>query len=467
MILIKKAVEPITLTPDPVVDTTHVPDDAPNESEMMLAICKTEDGKLIDQVSKGKVLIPDAYRQVMAHGGLKAETSSSTDSAEGYPSRLPTTTVLQRETADKASLAVEILDSVPLTMDAELEYIARNDIRGFLSDAQVTQKHQQWLDKQVQVRLAKKTQIKHWLQIKPEKPSFDACRLEGKLILLSPELDKFEAVQEIKIPYQAVVFPYQTRDEARDHLLAKTLLDCPNNSEGQQMLKAALWYEVRRRQAKENQGRRTDILPNSVKSYIPINSHKDAAAVAGVGLTKFGQFLRVWNDLKKPDHQRVLERDHAIDMIASVLREEVSVFSCYKKYKRAARSHRNVAQFVKQEAKKHGIRLSTKSLVRKKQAALAQVKDADHFNPSEGFENQIVCGDYQKVLPLVPKEIAELIIVSPEYNLAKVNYNGKQYSDFYANYLDKLDILWTLCVDKLVTGGRLAIVISSVTNDHL
>lgn len=68
-----------------------------------------------------------------------------------------------------------------------------------------------------------------------------------------------------------------------------------------------------------------------------------------------------------------------------------------------------------------------------------QITSFDEFSEKKDFLNKTINGDIFKVLPLLPNEFADLIIIDPPYNLSK-NFNGFSFNamsdEKYDSYLD-------------------------------
>ncbi len=68
-----------------------------------------------------------------------------------------------------------------------------------------------------------------------------------------------------------------------------------------------------------------------------------------------------------------------------------------------------------------------------------QITSFDEFSEKKDFLNKTINGDIFKVLPLLPNEFADLIIIDPPYNLSK-NFNGFSFNamsdEKYDTYLD-------------------------------
>lgn len=68
-----------------------------------------------------------------------------------------------------------------------------------------------------------------------------------------------------------------------------------------------------------------------------------------------------------------------------------------------------------------------------------QITSFEEFSEKKDFLNKTINGDIFKVLPLLPNEFADLIIIDPPYNLSK-NFNGFSFNamsdEKYDSYLD-------------------------------
>lgn len=83
------------------------------------------------------------------------------------------------------------------------------------------------------------------------------------------------------------------------------------------------------------------------------------------------------------------------------------------------------------------------------------ITSIEQLKENNNPENKIINGDVFDVLPLLPDEFADLIIIDPPYNLSK-NFNGIKFNamknDSYENYLDSW--LPSVC-KKLKQNGSL------------
>ena len=68
-----------------------------------------------------------------------------------------------------------------------------------------------------------------------------------------------------------------------------------------------------------------------------------------------------------------------------------------------------------------------------------QITSVEEFNQKKDFINKTINGNLFEVLPLLPNEFADLIIIDPPYNLSK-NFNGFSFNamsdEKYDSYLD-------------------------------
>jgi modification methylase len=83
--------------------------------------------------------------------------------------------------------------------------------------------------------------------------------------------------------------------------------------------------------------------------------------------------------------------------------------------------------------------------------------------PIERIENQIILGDVLEGLSLIPDESVHLICTSPPYN-CNIPYGNHNDGMPWKVYLDWLFSIWKECSRVLVSGGRMAINIDSITN---
>lgn len=87
----------------------------------------------------------------------------------------------------------------------------------------------------------------------------------------------------------------------------------------------------------------------------------------------------------------------------------------------------------------------------------ADIVTLDHINEGFGFDNTTIQADLNDVLPLMPDDFADLVIIDPPYNLTK-EYNGTRFTAMSNdNYEDYLCSWFGLVCRKLKPTGSLYI----------
>jgi len=69
------------------------------------------------------------------------------------------------------------------------------------------------------------------------------------------------------------------------------------------------------------------------------------------------------------------------------------------------------------------------------------------------FENQIICEDSQKILPMLPENCIDVVVTSPPYNFG-MDYASTFDDHHWEVYFDKLFKIFSECIRVLKYGGR-------------
>ena len=92
----------------------------------------------------------------------------------------------------------------------------------------------------------------------------------------------------------------------------------------------------------------------------------------------------------------------------------------------------------------------------------------------DGWENTIVCGKCEELIPKVPNEKVDLVVTSPPYNvnLGKNKFNKNSYASYGDNmphdkYIEWLKSIFGLIKPKMVQGGRVCINIGDGKNGSI
>ncbi len=84
----------------------------------------------------------------------------------------------------------------------------------------------------------------------------------------------------------------------------------------------------------------------------------------------------------------------------------------------------------------------------------------------QAFENQIICGDSEKVLKQLPDNCIDLIFTSPPYNFG-LEYNTTEDGINWDKYFEKLYRIFDECVRTLKYGGRIIVNVQPLFSDYI
>jgi len=82
------------------------------------------------------------------------------------------------------------------------------------------------------------------------------------------------------------------------------------------------------------------------------------------------------------------------------------------------------------------------------------------------FENQIICGDSQKILSKLPDNCVDLVLTSPPYNFG-LDYASTEDDNHWETYFEKLFGIFSECVRVLKYGGRAVINVQPLFSDYI
>ncbi len=266
--------------------------------------------------------------------------------------------------------------------------------------------------------------LKDAKQVEP----FLVYRHEGKYVLLEDRYLEYLAVVEAKLDFDIIKRKFCNISEARIFFIQRVLIKSHLNA-AQRIILALSLKDHYTKKAKANQGRRTDLLSLSQKSFESIHVTKKLAGAANVGVQSFNRMKQL---VEKGEE--VLGKDKADEFIEKVIQDKMSISAVYRKY----RDQKEVDEKVKDFA-------------------------YDYENPSlkDGFRDKILQGDNINVLKKLPDECCSLVFTSPPYNVHKVDYDVEVPVVSYGKYLKKLSKMWVESSRILRKGGRLAINIAS------
>lgn len=89
-------------------------------------------------------------------------------------------------------------------------------------------------------------------------------------------------------------------------------------------------------------------------------------------------------------------------------------------------------------------------------------------NELTGIEDEIICGDSEKVLARIPRDTVDIILTSPPYNFG-LEYDTSAIPDTqqWDAYFTKLNKIWKQCKRVLKPGGRLIVNIQPLFSDYI
>lgn len=82
------------------------------------------------------------------------------------------------------------------------------------------------------------------------------------------------------------------------------------------------------------------------------------------------------------------------------------------------------------------------------------------------FQNQVICGDSQRVLEKLPNNCVDLVFTSPPYNFG-LDYEGSEDDHNWDAYFKKLFRILDECIRVLKFGGRLIINVQPLFSDYI
>ena len=274
---------------------------------------------------------------------------------------------------------------------------------------------------------------------------FIVWRRADSRVIVDARHNDYRVACELGLPIHIVEFDFESEDEAFDfmvmHQLNKTNLNAP-----QRMLLVRRLEKLVKTLAKANQGKRNDITIE--KDSNRIHTTKILAALANVGENSLRRFYRVID--KGAEY---LGEDNAQELVERIVAGTISVNS----------ANNRLTDAITKKNTKDDFAGKNPDLFHKENDPNADdEKEEDaviYQNPSlEGdLHGKIVCGDRVAVAGHLPDAWANLICLSPEYNLARVTYDVEIPLLPHYEYLEKLNTLWVECARVLKTGGRLVI----------
>lgn len=82
------------------------------------------------------------------------------------------------------------------------------------------------------------------------------------------------------------------------------------------------------------------------------------------------------------------------------------------------------------------------------------------------FENQILCGDSQKILSKLPDNCIDVVVTSPPYNFG-LDYASTEDDNHWEVYFEKLFNIFSECIRVLKYGGRIIINVQPLFSDYI
>ena len=326
-------------------------------------------------------------------------------------------------------------------------------IRSQSASTEEIERHNRRLDDWQQQRQSRFDQIEARLNAGHAVDPFKVWKTGNKLVIVDGRHLEYEVLRKLKLSYQTTELKFANRDEAEAHLIMTTLRG-PQLSTAHRCEMAMKLAPVFAKLAKQQQGRRTDLFPISGQKFHPVRTDKELAVIAGVGKDRFSKF-RQFKDKGKQYFSNRYE-----ELYNSLVCDEMSVNQVWRKLRNAQDKERDVLNFAAQTGCKAAKGRGQKTKAQKLGSSNAKFRNPDL---SKGFENEIYCEDALQTLKRLPAKQASLFFFSPPYNV-NTDYNGKQYLQRYADYLQYLGDVIEECSRILVDGGRLVINIAPVHN---
>lgn len=109
-------------------------------------------------------------------------------------------------------------------------------------------------------------------------------------------------------------------------------------------------------------------------------------------------------------------------------------------------------------------RLAEKQLEARAEQARSERRPYE-YRLTDGWENQILCGDAAQKLRMVPRNVASLVFFSPPYPTRLVKYDRYEYAS-YNKWLREMHKVLVRASHALKTGGRMVINVDA-TSDTL
>ena len=263
-------------------------------------------------------------------------------------------------------------------------------------------------------------------------------------VIVDARHEEYRIACEIELPISIIEFKFSHQDEAFA-FMAMHQLNRPNLNAPQRMLLVRRLEEIVKKLAKDNQGKRNDIA--SEKSNKKVHTKKILAALANVGENSLRRFYKVIDEGAK-----YLGEDKAKELVERILAETLSINN----------ANNRLTEAIKKKNAKDGFANNNPELFPKADGSNDDGKDEEivtYENPSleNCCHNKIVCGDRVSVAKHLPDAWANLICMSPEYNVNRIKYDVPIPVLPFYEYLEKLNTLWIECARVLRDGGRLVI----------
>lgn len=287
--------------------------------------------------------------------------------------------------------------------------------------------------------------LKEHLQKTQTVAPFIIWRNEDKQIIIDARHEEYTVSCELELPIYTIEYECNGKDEAFA-FMAMHQLNKPNLNSAQRMLLVRELEETVKKVAKSNQGKRNDLTDD--KSNKKFHTKKILAALANVGENTLRRFYKILDQ-----GAEYFGEDKAKKLVDQIIAETISVNNAHNRLDEAIKAKKNKDNFA-------GDNPEIFPNENNNDDDEENEIDAVIFkNPSveEDWHNKIVCGDRVAVARNLPDAWANLICMSPEYNVEGIGYDVPIPVLPYYSYLEKLNDLWLECARVLRDGGRLVI----------
>lgn len=290
---------------------------------------------------------------------------------------------------------------------------------------------------------------------------------DGKQVIIDGRDMEYVAASRLGMPFTTNPRQFESREHAKSHMISRVLINegKPNYTPFYRIFLATECKYITdfERQAKQNQGRRTDILAQAPKCRPALNTRKEIAALAdcGEGLVGKARQLEKYGDMYLGTQRWKEIRDALVtgDMKIgnAAMKLEDAIQSREEVAAQAGEDDTATADGVKPQGKPESHPKHPKFPMRTKpKMALGY----DNPDLQEKNENVIICGDSATVMEQLPEGHAGLVLGSIHYNV-DMPYEGRDFRKPHEQWLNEdLAPVVVQAARVLRNGGRFILNVS-------